>query len=86
MRSEETTVLLVYSVYFSKFTSEILILVRKAASKQVEAIIKAFANTNQRRKAKVRIRMRYACEDLFWSIRVNEIHPVKQRIVHSWGE
>ena len=52
MRSEETTVLLEYSVYFSKFTSEILILVRKAASKQVEAIIKAFANTNQRRKAK----------------------------------
>ena len=32
----ETIVILVYSVYFSKFTSQILILDRKAASKQVE--------------------------------------------------
>jgi hypothetical protein len=35
-KQKETTVLLVFSVYFSKFTSKILILVRKAASKQVE--------------------------------------------------
>lgn len=35
-RQEETTVLLVYSVYNYKFISQIMILVRKAASKQVE--------------------------------------------------